>query len=90
VATLKPFLRVNEGSYESYQLLSSLFVKQGAFDRSHIQSAKALIVRGDLDKAIGHYERAKSVTHSQDLYDILSVRISNLQQTLDLYKDLPD
>ncbi|HIM54465.1 MAG TPA: hypothetical protein EYI82_03155 [Gammaproteobacteria bacterium] len=90
VATLKPFLRVNEGSYESYQLLSSLFVKQGAFDRSHIQSAKALIVRGDLDKAIGHYERAKSVTHSQDLYDILSVRISDLQQTLDLYKDLPD
>ncbi len=90
VATLKPFLRVNKGSYESYQLLSSLFVKQGDFDRSHIQSAKALIVRGNLDKAIGHYQRAKSVTHSQDLYDVLNVRINNLQQTLDLYKDLPD
>jgi pimeloyl-CoA synthetase len=71
-------------------LLSSLFVKLGAFDRSHIQSAKALIVQGKLDKAIGHYERAKAVTHSQDLFDVLSVRIDNLQQTLDLYKDLPD
>ncbi|SFV82366.1 hypothetical protein MNB_SUP05-6-1062 [hydrothermal vent metagenome] len=43
-----------------------------------------------MEKAIGHYERAKSVTHSQDLYDVLGVRIDNLQQTLDLYKDLPD
>ena len=90
VATLKPFLRVNKGSYQSYQLLSSLFVELGAFDRSHIQSAKALIVQGKLDKAIGHYERAKAVTHSQDLFDVLSVRIDNLQQTIDLYKDLPD
>jgi len=90
VATLKPFLRVNKGSYQSYQLLSSLFVELGNFDRSHIQSAKALIVQGKLDKAIGHYERAKAVTHSQDLFDVLSVRIDSLQQTLDLYKDLPD
>jgi len=90
VATLKPFLRVNKGSYQSYQLLSSLFVKLGAFDRSHIQSAKAFIVQGKLDKAIGHYERAKAVTHSQDLFDVLSARIDNLQQTLDLYKDLLD
>jgi len=90
VATLKPFLRANKGSYQSYKLLSSLFVELGAFDRSHIQSAKALIVQGKLDKAIGHYERAKAVTHSQDLFDVLSVRIDNLQQTLDLYKDLPD
>lgn len=88
VSTLKPFLRVNKGSYQSYQLLSSLFVKLGSFDRSHIQSAKALIVQGELDKAIGHYERAKSTTHSQDLFDVLSVRIDDLQQTLDLYKDL--
>jgi len=90
VATLKPFLRVNKGSYQSYQLLSSLFVELGNFDRSHIQSAKALIVQGKLDKAIGHYERAKAVTHSQDLFDVLSVRIDSLQQTLDLYKDLPN
>jgi len=88
IATLKPFLRVNEGSYQSYRLLSSLFVKLGSFDRSHIQSAKALIVQGKLDKAIGHYERAKAVTHSQDLHDVIAVRIDNLQQTLDLYKDL--
>jgi len=88
VTTLKPFLRVNEGSYQSYQLLSSLFVKLGGFDRSHIQSAKALIVQGKLEKAIGHYERAKAVTHSQDLHDVIAVRIDNLQQTLDLYKDL--
>ncbi len=88
IATLKPFLRVNEGSYQSYRLLSSLFVKLGSFDRSHIQRAKALIVQGKLDKAIGHYERAKAVTHSQDLHDVIAVRIDNLQQTLDLYKDL--
>ncbi|HIC40114.1 MAG TPA: hypothetical protein EYO74_01740 [Piscirickettsiaceae bacterium] len=90
IETLKPFLRVNNGSYQSHQLLSSLFVKQGAFDRSHIESAKALIIQGRLEKAIGHYERAKAVTHSQDLYDVLSVRIDNLQQTLDLYRNLPD
>jgi len=90
VTTLKSFLRVNKGSYRSYQLLSSLFVKLGDFDRSHIQSAKALIVQGRLDKAIGHYQRAKTVTHSQDLYDVLNVKIDNLKQTLDLYKDLPD
>jgi len=88
VSTLKPFLRVNKGSYQSHQLLSSLFVELGNFDRSHIQSAKALIVQGKLDKAIGHYERAKALTHSQDLFDVISVRIDNLQQTLDLYKEL--
>ncbi len=88
VSTLKPFLRVNKGSYQSHQLLSSLFVELGNFDRSHIQSAKALIVQGKLDKAIGHYERAKALTHSQDLFDVIRVRIDNLQQTLDLYKEL--
>ena len=89
IATLKPFLRVNQGGYASYQLLASLFVKQGAFDRAHIYSAQSLIVRGDLGKAIGHYKRAKSLTHSQDLFDVLSVKIQDLQQTLDLYGNLP-
>ncbi len=89
VAILKPFLRKNSACYQSYQLLSSLFVRQGLFDRAHIESAKALIVRGDLDQAIKHYERAKSITSSQDLHDILNVKIRDLQQILDLYKNLP-
>ncbi len=86
IAILKPFLRINQGSYETYKLLALLYVKQGSEGRSHIQSAKALVVQGELDKAIGHYERAKMLVGSQDLYDIITVKINELQQTIDLFK----
>ena len=85
ISTLKPFLRTNQGSYESYKLLALLYLEQGDFGRSHIQSAKALIVQGKLDQAIGHYERAKTLVNSQDLYDIVNAKISTLQQIIDLY-----
>ncbi|KAA0439906.1 MAG: M48 family metalloprotease [Candidatus Thioglobus sp.] len=86
IATLKPFLRNNQGSYESYKLLANLYLKQGYEGRFHIQSAKALITQGKLEKAIGHYQRAKKIVSSQDLYDVITVRIDDLQQTLDLYE----
>ncbi|MDC9714254.1 MAG: M48 family metalloprotease [Gammaproteobacteria bacterium] len=86
VAILKPFLKMNQGSYESYKLLAYLYLKQGDFGRSHIQNAKALIAQGELKKAIGHYQRAKTLVRSQDLYDIINVKIGNLQQILDLSK----
>jgi predicted Zn-dependent protease len=87
ISTLKPFLRLNQGSYASYQLLALLYIKQGDFGRSHIQSAKALVAQGKFDKAIGHYQRAKTLVSSQDLYDIINVKIRDLQQTIDLYED---
>ncbi|SFV86374.1 Exported zinc metalloprotease YfgC precursor [hydrothermal vent metagenome] len=85
IAILKPFLRVNQGSFESYKLLALLYIKQGNEGRSHIQSAKALIVQGKLKEAIGHYQRAKTLVSSQDLYDIINVKINDLQQKIDLY-----
>ncbi len=87
IATLKPFLRTHQGSYQSYQFLASLFVEQGAFDRVHIQTAKALIVQGNLVKALGHYKRAQSLTNSQDLFDVLSVKIERLEQMLSFYEN---
>ena len=88
ISMLKPFLRVNPGSYQSYKLLADLYVKQGKFDRSHMQSAQVLLVKGKLDEAIGHYQRARAITHSQDLHDVIASKISALEQTLDLYKNL--
>lgn len=87
IATLKPFLRTNQGNYEFYKLLALLYIKQGDEGRSHIQSAKALVVQGKFDKAIGQYQRAKMLVNSQDLYDVINVKINDLQQTLDLYKN---
>ncbi len=60
----------------------------GKLDRAHIHNAEALILQGRLEDGIARYERAKSITSSQDLFDILSVKIENLQQKIDLYKDL--
>jgi predicted Zn-dependent protease len=37
ISILKPFLRENQGNYESYKLLALLYLKQGDFGRSHIQ-----------------------------------------------------
>lgn len=88
VSTLKSFLQINQGSYESYKLLALLYLEQGDLGRSHIQSAKALILQGKLDQAIEHYERAKTLVNSQDLYDVISTRANELQQTIDLYKRL--
>ena len=88
VSMLRPFLRTNQGSYESYKLLADLYVKQARFDRSHMQSAQALLVKGKLDEAIGHYQRAKAMTHSQDLHDVITSKINALEQTLDLYNNL--
>jgi len=87
IAILKPFLRTNQGNYESYKLLALLYIRQGDEGRSHIQSAKALVVQGRFNKAIGHYERAKTLVGSQDLYDVVNVKIKGLQEVIDLYKD---
>ncbi|CAB5503714.1 M48 family metalloprotease [Bathymodiolus thermophilus thioautotrophic gill symbiont] len=87
IAVLKPFLRTHQGNYESYELLALLYLKQGNIGRSHIQSAKALVTQGRLNKAIKHYQRARALTNSQDLYDIINANISRLQQTLDLYEN---
>ncbi len=84
VLTLKPFLRTNQGSYESYKLLALLYSKQGDFGRSHIQSAKALIAQGKLEQAIGHYERAKMLVNSQDLYNVISAKVNDLQEIINL------
>lgn len=84
ISILKPFLRFNQGNYASYKLLASLYVAQGDFGRSHIQSAKALITQGKLKQAIGHYERAKTLINSQDLYDIVNTKIDDLQKTINL------
>lgn len=87
ISILKHFLRLNQGNYASYKLLASLYVAQGDFGHSHIQSAKALITQGKLEQAIGHYERAKTLINSQDLYDILNAKIKSLQETINLYKN---
>lgn len=88
ITILKSFLRINQGSYTSYKLLALLYLKQGKIGRSHIQSAKAFIIQGKLNEAIGHYQRAKALVNSQDLYDIINANIGRLQQTLDLQKSL--
>ncbi|SMN10834.1 FIG01199357: hypothetical protein [uncultured Candidatus Thioglobus sp.] len=85
-STLKPFLRVNQGRYASYQLLSMIYLRQGNFGRAHIQSAKGLILQGKLKQAIGHYQRAKTLTNSQDLYDVINVKINALKRTVKLYR----
>ncbi len=86
ISILKSFLRENQGNYASYKLLSLLYLEQGDLGRSHIQSAKALIAQGNLEQAIGHYGRAKTLVSSQDLYDIVNAKISDLEQTIELYK----
>lgn len=87
ISVLKPFLRTNQGNYAAYKLLSLLYLEQGDLGRSHIQSAKALITQGNLEQAIGHYERAKTLVSSQDLYDIVEAKIKTLQETISLYKN---
>ena len=88
IGILKSYLRFNQGTYQSYKLLSLLYVDVGKLDRAHIHNAEALILQGRLEDGIARYERAKSITSSQDLFDILSVKTENLQQKIDLYKDL--
>jgi len=58
-------------------------------DRAHIQNAKALVAQGKLEQAIDRYERAKTTTRSQDLFDIINVEIERLEKRIDLYKELP-
>jgi len=61
----------------------------GSLDRAHIHNAKALVLQGKLEQAIERYERAKTTTRSQDLFDIIGVEIERLEKRIDLYKELP-
>ncbi len=88
IAILKPFLRTNTATAQSHKLLAMLYVEKGELDRSHIHSAKALIAQGKFSKAIAHYKRARSTTSNQDLYDVLTAKIDQLQQTIDLHNSL--
>ncbi len=88
VSLLKRYLRRNQGDYLSHKLLSAVYVDAGSIDRAHIENAKALIRQGKLESAIAQYQRAQAVTHSQDLFDIISVNIERLEDKIDLYKQL--
>ena len=88
IQVLKAFLRTHQGSYQTNRLMSDLYVATGTFERSHIYSARALVVQGELEAAIDQYQRAKTLTNSQDLFDVLTVKIEQLQQKLDLYESL--
>lgn len=84
---LKRYLRVNSGVYQAHQFLSLLFANLSKSDRVHIHGAQALVAQGRLQEGIDRYQRAKSVTHSQDVRDVLDVKIGKLQTLVDLYKD---
>ena len=88
IQVLKAFLRMHQGSYQTNRLMSDLYVAIGAFERSHIYSARALVIQGDFEAAIDQYQRAKTLSNSQDLFDVLAVKIEQLQQKLDLYEAL--
>ena len=88
IQILRSYLKKNSGTYQSHKLLSSLYVDTGSLDRAHIHNAKALVVQGKLEKAIDRYERAKSTTRSQDLFDVINVEIERLEKRIDLYKEL--
>lgn len=89
ISLLKRYLKKNQGTYLSHKLLSSLYVDLGYLDRVHIHNAKALIQQGKLNLAITRYERAKAITNSQDLFDVIDVEIERLEKRIDLYKELP-
>ncbi len=88
IQLLRRYLKQNSGTYQSHKLLSSLYVDTGSLDRAHIHNAKALAIQGKLDQAIDRYERAKSTTRSQDLFDVINVEIERLEKRIDLYKEL--
>ena len=88
IQLLRRYLKQNSGTYQSHKLLSSLYVDTGSLDRAHIHNAKALVTQGKLDQAIDRYERAKSTTRSQDLFDVINVEIERLEKRIDLYKEL--
>ncbi len=86
---LKRYLKLNNGSYQSHKLLALLYIEIGRLDRAHMHNAQALVLQGKLEKAITRYERAKSTTRSQDLFDVIDVKINRLEKLVDLYKELP-
>lgn len=88
ILLLRRHLKQNSGTYLSHKLLSSLYVDVGSLDRAHIHNAKALVTQGKLEQAIERYERAKTTTRSQDLFDIISVEIERLEKRINLYKEL--
>ncbi|MBW5289416.1 MAG: Exported zinc metalloprotease YfgC precursor [Candidatus Ruthia sp. Apha_13_S6] len=88
ISILKRYLKLNIGTYHSHKLLSYLYVNAGKLDRVHIHNAKALVLQGKLSEGVTRYQRAKSVTQSRDLFDVLTVRIERLKQLINLYQNL--
>ena len=88
IQPLRGFLRQQRGTYQSNKLLSELYVAAGHLDRAHIYQAQALVIQGRLQQAIDQYQRAKILTNSQDRFDVLEVKIEQLQKQIDLYKEL--
>ncbi|HIF47396.1 M48 family metalloprotease [Candidatus Thioglobus sp.] len=89
IRLLKPYLKQHSGIYQSHKLLSLLYVENAQLDRAHIHNAEALVLQGRFEKGISRYERAKTTTRSQDLFDVINVKIERLENLIDLYKELP-
>jgi predicted Zn-dependent protease len=86
---LRHYLKRNDGDYLLHKLLARLYVDEGSLDRSHIHNAEALVRQGKLDLAVAHYQRAKAITQSQDLFDVIEVKIERLEKRINLYEKLP-
>ncbi len=90
ISILRRYLKLNIGTYYSHKLLSFLYVNVGKLDRAHNHNAKALVLQGKLSEGVIRYQRAKSVTQSRNLFDVLTVRIKRLERLIDLYQNLPN
>jgi predicted Zn-dependent protease len=86
---LRRYLKRNDGDYLLHKLLARLYVDVGSLDRSHIHNAEALVRQGKLNSAVAHYQRAKAITQSQDLFDVIGVKIEHLEKRINIYEKLP-
>jgi predicted Zn-dependent protease len=85
---LRRYLNHQGGLSESYALLAKIFIQTNEMDRVHFYQAKSLLLQGKLTSALAQYNRAKSLTHSEDLRDILHAKIQVLTRKIKVYESL--
>jgi len=86
ISALRTFIKLNDSSVLSYELLSELYNLKNDSDKSQFYKAESLIKQRRFDEALVFFNQILVSTNNKNLYQVVESRLKNLEDQISLYK----
>jgi len=85
IMNLKLLLKTENGHALTHMLLANIYKDSNKTDRFQFQEAESLVKQGRFAPALMFYEQSKANTSDENLFQILTSKIRDLKQKINIY-----